>query len=62
MTNHRTFTRSQTDRATALAVGIMAAVFTLAGVAGYIAGAFDRYSVAASQTAQTAQTAQEPNQ
>ena len=61
MTNHRTFTRSQTDRATALAIGIMAAVFTLAGVAGYIAGTFDRYSVA-SQTAQTAQTAQEPNQ
>jgi hypothetical protein len=55
MTNHRTFTRQQTDRATAIAIGIMAAVFAIAGIAGYVAGSFDR---AATATA----TTQEPNQ
>jgi hypothetical protein len=50
--NHRTFTRTQTDRATAIAVGIMAAVLTLAGIAGYVTGAIDRAN--ASQTAQEA--------
>jgi len=58
MTNHRTFTRQQTDRATALAIAIMAAVFTVAGIAGYVAGSFDR----AAAIAKTAQTAQESNQ
>jgi len=48
--NHRTFTRTQTDRATAVAIGIMAALFTLAGIAGYVAGALDRAN--ASQTTQ----------
>jgi hypothetical protein len=48
--NRHTFTRTQTDRATAVAIGIMAALLTLAGIAGYVTGAIDRAN--ASQTTQ----------